>query len=269
MLVCLQLEGFKNPAIFALEYTQIPEAHVGQQLDEVAAGWTYLSQTEGYPRIALIGDSNGATLILSLLLHIVHPYSKSVPIARRQPDAAIVISPLTRIAGPWNSSSSDYITQKVLDRYMRKYAQDFRADSTDPHVSPGLCRSKFWWSKAIPPRGGMYIIYGQEETLAPDIEELYQLVKNLGHVGRLAEPFEIHAWPIVQNYVAETKQKRLRGVTTVTSQLSKMLLWSTITEPPAEMLDEIRRETAEVYKLQHERIARIKEKATGVADNNQ
>src|SRR3954471_17175012 len=62
---------FQNPAIFALEYTLVPDASYPAQLYQTVAGYEYvLSMIQDPSKICVSGDSAGATLILSLLLHI-------------------------------------------------------------------------------------------------------------------------------------------------------------------------------------------------------
>lgn len=71
-LYLLKTEGsFRNPAIFALEYTLVPDSAYPTQLHEAIAGYKYLlAITRDASKICVSGDSAGGTLILSLLLHL-------------------------------------------------------------------------------------------------------------------------------------------------------------------------------------------------------
>ena len=70
-LSLLKEAGYENPALFALEYTLVPEATYPTQVQEALSGYKYvLSMIDDPSRIVVSGDSAGATLILSLLLCI-------------------------------------------------------------------------------------------------------------------------------------------------------------------------------------------------------
>jgi hypothetical protein len=60
--------GYDNPALFALDYTLVPEATYPTQVQQALAGYKYvLSIVDDPSQICVSGDSAGATLILSLL----------------------------------------------------------------------------------------------------------------------------------------------------------------------------------------------------------
>lgn len=242
LLVSMQLQGFRNPAIFAVNYGHVPEFQFQDQLDQIAKAWLYLTVELNFDNISIVGDSNGGTLVLSLLLHIVHPYPGVEVVSTKQPSAAIAVSPFTKITGPWFISDSDYITEHVLSRYMSYYSRELNTDRTDPHVCPGLCRSKYWWNKAIPSRGGLYLMYGEDETLAGDVEELYQGIKELGRVARDIEPNHVHSWPLVSLYLGRNKSSRTRGIDKISSNLARMVLWNTATESNEELIIELNKE---------------------------
>jgi acetyl esterase/lipase len=65
----LKEAGYRNPALFALDYSLVPDAVFPTQLQETLAGYQYvLSIAQNPSRICVGGDSAGATLILSFLL---------------------------------------------------------------------------------------------------------------------------------------------------------------------------------------------------------
>ena len=64
----LEAAGFQNPALFALDYTLVPDAVYPRQLQETYFGYLHvLSIVKDPSRICVSGDSAGATLILSFL----------------------------------------------------------------------------------------------------------------------------------------------------------------------------------------------------------
>ncbi|KAH8671777.1 Alpha/Beta hydrolase protein [Tricladium varicosporioides] len=82
----LKVEGnFRNPAIFALEYTLVPDSSFPTQLHEAMAGYKYLlSITRNASKICVSGDSAGGTLILSLLLHLASTSKDHATTVKRQ-----------------------------------------------------------------------------------------------------------------------------------------------------------------------------------------
>ncbi|TLD17494.1 uncharacterized protein PgNI_01012 [Pyricularia grisea] len=62
-------------AIFALRYSLAPERRFPTQLLQAAACWDYVVGEMGVQptRVALMGDSAGASIILSMLAHMSHP----------------------------------------------------------------------------------------------------------------------------------------------------------------------------------------------------
>jgi acetyl esterase/lipase len=228
MLVSLRMQGFRNPAIFALDYTPVPEVSFNGQLAEATQGWDYLVQNYTDCPIAVAGDSNGATLALSLLLHIARPYP-SAPLVAKKPDAAVLISPWTQLFSVKQSNKSDYLSPKLLLRYAEKYVGEV-GDTTNVYYSPGLCRSREWWTQAFPELG-IYLTYGQEEILAPEIEQLEGILSKCGRIKIEAQPNQIHAWPVIMNFLGRDRQSREAGIELTTSNLAKMVLWHSSTDP--------------------------------------
>ena len=64
----LREAGYRNPALFALEYTLVPEATFPQQLNEAKTGYEHvLSLVKTSTQICVGGDSAGATIIIIIL----------------------------------------------------------------------------------------------------------------------------------------------------------------------------------------------------------
>ena len=63
--------GFKNPAIFALEYTLVPDQVYPRQVLEALEGYNHvLEVVKDASKVCVSGDSAGGSLILSLLLEL-------------------------------------------------------------------------------------------------------------------------------------------------------------------------------------------------------
>ena len=67
----LKTAGYRNPTVFAHEYSLVPNATYPTQLEQTISSYRHVSSIVGdASRICIAGDSAGCTLILSLLLHI-------------------------------------------------------------------------------------------------------------------------------------------------------------------------------------------------------
>ncbi|KAI9778053.1 MAG: hypothetical protein M1816_004281 [Peltula sp. TS41687] len=203
---------FQNPALFALEYTLVPDASYPTQLHEVLAGYHHLLTILPDPsRICLAGDSAGATLSLSLLLHLSRQEE-----SRLRPGFAVLISPWVTLESRKNEDTKDdYLNADVLRLYAKQYIgsipnKTFRRE--EPILSPGTCRDGEWWLRAVPARG-LAVFYGTEEVLATETRDLVALLQGTGvDVVERPELGGIHAWPVAKLFLSDTGQARLKGL---------------------------------------------------------
>lgn len=201
--------GYRNPALFALEYTLVPDAVYPTQLQETLAGYEYvLSIARDSSRICVSGDSAGATLILSFLLYITdHP-----ELRHQKPGLAVMISPWVTIISRNNrNTASDYLNSGSLELYGRQYIGP-KVPYDDPLVSPGHCKDVKKWVEASPEKG-WYFLFGSEEVLGPETRRLILLLKEAGiDADYYEEKGGIHAWPVASLYLGETREERLHGL---------------------------------------------------------
>lgn len=223
LVVSLQMQGFKNPAIFAIEYEHVPNAEFPEQISEIAAGWMYLVSQFPNSHLVISGDSNGATLAISLLLHMANP-SDALPLVTPVPPAAAVfMSPWAFSKYDRHDNKVDYLNTKLLDQYATLYASTV-GDYLEVYQNPGLCKSRAWWTKAFPVTG-IYLLYGRDEIMAKEIEDLALVLEQVGQVRLEGEIGQVHAWPIVQMYIGRTMEDREAGVEAIANTLAYMLLW--------------------------------------------
>ncbi|KAH9866539.1 hypothetical protein J1614_008229, partial [Plenodomus biglobosus] len=216
----LKSAGYRNPALFALEYTLVPDATYPTQLRETVAGYEYvLSLAQSSSKVVVGGDSAGATLILSFLLHIAE-HSR---LRHQKPGLAIMISPWVTIVSPNNrNTASDYLDNDSLELYGRQYI-GARTRSDDPLVSPGRCRDVQKWGAASPERG-WYFLYGSEEVLGPETRSLISLLNKTGkEVEQWEEKGGIHAWPVASLYLGETREERLSGLKSIVEAIRQRI----------------------------------------------
>jgi acetyl esterase/lipase len=208
----LKSAGYRNPALFALEYTLVPDETYPTQLHETLAGYEYvLSLAQSSAKVVVGGDSAGATLILSFLLYL-NGHSE---LRHQKPGLAIMISPWVTIVSENNrNTASDYLNSSTLELYGCQYVGNKTA-TTDPMVSPGNCKDVKKWRDASP-EFGWYFLYGSEEVLGPETRDLIRLLIGTGkEVEVWEEQGGIHAWPVASLYLGETREERLSGLKSI------------------------------------------------------
>lgn len=232
---------FQNPAIFALEYTLVPDASYPVQLHEAIAGYKYvLSITHDASKICVSGDSAGGTLILSLLLHLAslgRTMSITGTISKKAsngngnhltngetkipntPGMAVLISPWTALHSSLHKNTpSDYLDAANLHQYASQYAGT-QTSVHDPLTSPGSCKAVSWWEKACPSKG-FFVMYGAEEVFAPEIKSLLELWEKGGlRIKSVEEEGGIHAWPVACLFLSSSKEARLKGLRIIVSEI--------------------------------------------------
>ncbi|PUU84044.1 Alpha/Beta hydrolase protein [Tuber borchii] len=212
----LKDSGFSNPAIFAVEYTLIPDKTYPVQLQEIISGYNHVLSITGDPgKVVVSGDSAGGTLILSLLLHV----GNRCPL--KKPSFAALISPWTHIVSKLNRDTpSDFLSVSRLHTYGRLYAGSEKL--WNPMVSPGFCMDISWWRKAMPARG-VHFYFGSQEIF---YESIKALAKRLSGVGNVVchEDESLHAWPFAVLFLGTHQEERGRGLRRISSDIAGALL---------------------------------------------
>ena len=216
----LKESGYRNPAIFALEYTLVPDATDPIQVAQTISGYDHVCSITNDPsRICLAGDSAGGTLQLSLLLRI----GESGGNMSRLPGFATLISPWTTLVTPNNRDTpSDYLNAESLHLYGRQYAGTV-ANLNNPLVSPGVCKDQDWWARSSP-SAGFYFMFGSEEAFGPEIRDLIVVLRKSGCAVRAREePGSIHAWPVATLFLSDTQDERQKGLRDLTKMIRQVI----------------------------------------------
>ncbi|KAG9581937.1 alpha/beta-hydrolase, partial [Aureobasidium melanogenum] len=197
----LKESGYSNPALFALEYTLVPETTYPTQVHETLLGYEYV--------LSKISDSS----------RIVEPKLRT-----QLPGLGVMISPWAVIVSPKNKDTpSDYLNADSLHLYGSQYIGT-KASASDPLVSPGKCRDREWWRRASPSKGWMFI-YGAEEVFAPETVELVDFLKDEVNteVSVHEEKGWIHAWPVVKLFLSDGQKERQSGLRSMTKVIRNRL----------------------------------------------
>jgi acetyl esterase/lipase len=204
--------GFKNPAIFALEYTLVPDESYPCQLEETIKGYSYARTITGDPgRVVVSGDSAGATLILSLLLYL------GAKCPEEKPRFASLISPWTNLTSKLHrNTAADYLDADTLHKYAQLYAGT--ADLCDPLLSPGECDDMQWLAASLP-RKGIGLYYGSEEVFCDAVRAFAERLKKVGRVI-CRENEAVHAWPVAVLFLGSSHDERLKGLRQISNDIS-------------------------------------------------
>jgi acetyl esterase/lipase len=223
-LTLLKRSGFRCPAIFALDYTLVPDASYPTQLQQTVLGYKHiLSKIGDSSKICVSGDSAGALLILSFLLHLARACNSEIERCTMRPGMAVLISPWVTLASSKDKNTpSDYLDVNSLHRYARQYA-GAKASVDDVMVSPGKCKALDLWKKACPSHG-FGILFGAEEVFAPEIRDFIALVLKTGtNVEVREEQCGIHAWPVATLFLGDTREGRQTGLKTIVNMINRRM----------------------------------------------
>lgn len=222
-LVSLNQQGFCNPAIFVAD---VSKAKDWQEAMSTVIDTYETVAAVNCKTLVLSGHAGGATLGLSLLLHLAQPFDglRQLNAPSRRPDAAVLMSPIMDLNRRRVSSKDniDYLSTRALARYAKSYVPK-RLQSAD-YTRPGLVNDLDLWSRALPNRG-IFISAGSEEVLLPEIKEFAFHLQNSHEVALEIETAQLHAWPLWLVNTARTRLEQTAGVGRLGCQISQMILW--------------------------------------------
>lgn len=295
LLVELQVQGFKNPAVFCLDLdhhsSECSSHKYAEMINTVAKGWTYVTEKCPEAKTLCMGSGFGGLMLLNLLLHIARPFIEiedrnppklqnyltdsssnnasrienysggsasnvglTVPstvidtsfdqnifvsdivdedkLARptvllstelKKPDALMLLSPVARASWNRNNACSDFISNKSLAQWSRNFVN--KEEEGCIWSVPNCIRDGDWWREAMPRRGAV-LMYGGNETLTKEIEQLAETLQSVNNLPFVKDCFddEVHSWPILRSLVARTSTEQLYGITKVADHIAKMLV---------------------------------------------
>ncbi|KAL6818334.1 Alpha/Beta hydrolase protein [Trichoderma sp. SZMC 28013] len=172
-------------ALAVLAYDTCPSAPYPTQLRQLVAFVTHLMHGRDSKDIDLYGDSAGGLLILSLLLHVVHPHPKipplSIPSGHRL-GRILMISPTTPMVTPAMTVSKNFGRDLVgVDEVAQMWSviegnHDPDVELINPWFAPLSVLHEDWFETL--PAGAITIVSGGLEIFEEDIAKLAQIIKN-------------------------------------------------------------------------------------------
>lgn len=132
-----------------------------------------LLYTEGLlpSAITLIGDSAGAHLMLSLLLHLRHPNPLVSPLELKDNfSGAVLISPWVAMSSTGESMQANSDKDIISAATLEYWAQNFLGGAKpDAWYSPSLAPTEWWADLAV---DEMLVLYGEDEILRDEASRL-------------------------------------------------------------------------------------------------
>ncbi|KAG6028474.1 hypothetical protein E4U19_001488 [Claviceps sp. Clav32 group G5] len=152
-------------------------------------------------QIILLGDSAGAHLLLSLILHLQHPNPlvKSIPFQGRFA-GAVLLSPWLSLYTPVQAMR-DTDAEDVLDKEsLARWADGFLGGALpDPWNDP-LTAPREWWTEL--PIEDILLLYGEEELLRDDGARLAGVLGEChASTVAVAVPGEVHVHMVMNQFL--------------------------------------------------------------------
>ena len=216
-LLSLLKPHYNNPVVLATEYDLVPNSVFPKQVNQISGLYKYAMSmvSDDASRICVAGDSAGANLVLSMLLS----QAKEATPERSRPGFATLLSPwVTLLSELDRDTPSDFLNTDTLHLYAKQYAGS-QKNLHSPLVSPGDCSDLAWLSEAMP-LNGLYITFGSEEVLGPEIKQFVKSLRKAGvGVSVKEEPGAVHAWVIARLFLANTLEDRTWGMREVVKSI--------------------------------------------------
>jgi len=244
MLDFLRETGYRNPAIFALDYSLVPYKHYPFQVNEAIAGLEYVIKAVGgdASRVCLGADSAGATISLSMFLELAQRRRQSNQVRTammrsvagacairsgtvkttipNRPHLAVLISPWTNLIRPdlHRNTTTDYLDAPTLWLRATQYAGN--TDVMSSPLNPGECADDALWREAAP-AAGYHVLFSSDEVMVGDIRDFIASQREYGVAVRTSETSgQPHAWAVAAMFLATSIEDRFKGLRDFTNAVS-------------------------------------------------
>ncbi|KUL85543.1 hypothetical protein ZTR_08042 [Talaromyces verruculosus] len=168
--------------VYVLAYGLVDEKanHYPTQLRQAISLLDHIINTENIPpsNITLMGNSAGANLLLSVILHLSHPNPDVPPLNLKDDEkfaAAVAISPWcnmdTSAESMTRNANKDVLAASALEYWGGNF---LGGRPLDPWNSPLQAPAEWWADLKV---GQMLMIYGEDEIMRDDTEVLCKRVQ--------------------------------------------------------------------------------------------
>ncbi|KAF3392054.1 Steryl acetyl hydrolase 1 [Talaromyces pinophilus] len=168
--------------VYVLAYGLVDEKanHYPTQLRQAISLLNHIINTENIPpsNITLMGNSAGANLLLSVILHLSHPNPDVPPLNMKDEKfaAAVAISPWcnmdTSAESMTTNANKDVLAASALEYWGGNF---LGGRSLDPWNSPLQAPAEWWTDLKV---GELLMIYGEDEIMRDDTEVLCKRVQS-------------------------------------------------------------------------------------------
>lgn len=190
-----QLARRARASVFALDYPLAPESRYPSALDAVVEAYRWLVTDVVPPgRLAVIGDSAGGHLAVSLLLRA---RDESLPL----PACAVALSPWLDLTGGSPSvETNNGRCAMFRPRNMADFARAYLGSTAQPdgYAAPLRCELR-----GLPP---LLFQVGSDELLRDDAVRMHEAIQRVGGVSEL-QVFDgmFHGWHMLDGLVPEAR----------------------------------------------------------------
>lgn len=155
--------------------------------------------------ISLAGDSAGAHLIISLLLHLSHPAPGVPPlsVSGKLSSAAFIspwiINPNSISASLTSNADKDIIEKSAIEYWISNFLGPLDTSVEQPWACPLTAPQEWWADLAI---GEIVVLYGQNEVLRDDTARFCEVLKTRhAQVTATEVEGELHTHLILNRYL--------------------------------------------------------------------
>jgi acetyl esterase/lipase len=202
-----RLSGCK---VFSLDYRLAPEHRFPAAFIDATTGYRWLLEQNFRPnQIALVGDSAGGGLTLSVLLKLRD--AQQLPL----PACAVCFSPWTDLAGTSDSVKfNDYHCAFFHSENIKDFAAAYLgvASPLDPFASPVFAEFG-----GLPP---VLLHVGSTEILLDDARRIHHKIQKAGGVSQIEIYDEVpHCWQMFDGFIPEARISLKHAATFISQQL--------------------------------------------------
>ncbi|KAI1869261.1 uncharacterized protein JN550_005891 [Neoarthrinium moseri] len=195
----------RDVAVYFLQYDLASEHanHYPRQLQQAVSLLNHLTSSKQIPpgSITLVGDSAGAHLLLSLLLHLKHPNPQVPQVEMNTPlGGAVLVSPWVQLQSSATSLETNKQEDILSTPSLAYWAKNFLGDAAPDAWNSPLTAPLEWWDDL--PVKRILVTYGDKELLRDDAGKLCEILReHHAETTALAFPGELHVHMVMNRFL--------------------------------------------------------------------